>query len=44
MTSLLRHALDEFEKLSSEDQDAIASRLLAEIDDEKQWAKRLAST
>jgi len=44
MTSLLRHALAEAEKLPTEDQDAIASRLLAEVDDERQWAARFAAT
>ena len=44
MTSLLRHALTEAEKLPAEDQDAIASRLLAEVEDERQWAARFAAT
>ena len=35
MTSLLRDALAEAEKLPAEDQDAIASRLFAEVDDER---------
>jgi hypothetical protein len=44
MTSLLRSALAEAETLPVEDQDAIASRLLAEVEDERQWAKRFAAT
>ena len=44
MTSLLRRALAEAEKLPAEDQDAIASRLLAEVEDERQWAARFAAT
>ena len=44
MTSLLRQALAEAEKLPLEDQDAIASRLLAEVGDERQWAARFAAT
>jgi len=44
MTTLLQHAVAEAEKLPAEDQDAIASRLLAEVDDERQWASRFATT
>jgi hypothetical protein len=44
MTSLLQRALTEVEKLSAEDQDVIASRLLAEVEDEQRWAARFAST
>jgi hypothetical protein len=44
MTSLLRRALAEAEKLPAEDQDAIASRLLEEVEDERQWAARFAAT
>ena len=44
MTSLLRQALSEAEKLPAEDQDAIASRLLAEVEDERGWAARFAAT
>ena len=44
MTSLLRQALSEAEKLPAEDQDAIASRLLAEVEDEREWAARFAAT
>ncbi len=44
MTSLLRRALAEAEKLPAEDQDAIASRLLEEVEDERRWAARFAAT
>jgi hypothetical protein len=44
MTTLLQRAIAEVEKLSAEDQDAIAARLLAEVDDERQWDTRFAST
>ena len=44
MTSLLQRAVAEAEKLPSEDQDAIGSRLLAEIEDERQWKARFEAT
>ena len=44
MTALLQRAVAEIEKLPAEDQDAIAARLLAEVDDERQWDTRFAST
>jgi hypothetical protein len=44
MTTLLQRAIAEAEKLPIEDQDAIASRLLAEVEDERQWAARFAAT
>lgn len=44
MTALLQRAVAEVEKLSQEDQDAIASRLLAEIEDERRWAASFEST
>lgn len=44
MSSLLQRAVAEAEKLPIEDQDAIASRLLAEVEDERQWAARFAAT
>ncbi len=43
MTSLLQRAVAEVEKLPAEEQDAIAARLLAEVDDERQWDARFAS-
>jgi hypothetical protein len=44
MTTLLQRAIAEAEKLPAEDQDAIASRLLAEVEDERQWSARFAAT
>jgi hypothetical protein len=44
MTELLRRAVAEVEKLPAKEQDAIAARLLAEIEDERQWDERFAST
>lgn len=44
MTTLLRKALAEIEKLPAEDQDAIATRLLAEVEDERAWSDRFAAT
>jgi len=38
MTELLRRAIAELEKLPDDQQDAIASRLLAELKDEQSWA------
>ena len=44
MTTLLRRAIAEIEKLPDEEQDAIATRLLAEIEDERQWDARFSAT
>lgn len=44
MTTRLRHAIAEAETLPIEDQDAIASRLLAEVEDERGWASRFSAT
>jgi hypothetical protein len=44
MTTLLRRAIAEIEKLPDEEQDAIATRLLAEIEDERQWDARFTAT
>ncbi len=44
MSTLLRRVVAEIEKLPIEDQDAIASRLLAEIEDERAWSARFAAT
>jgi len=44
MTSLLRRAIAEAERLPAEDQDAIAARWLAEVADERQWAASFAAT
>jgi len=44
MTSLLKQAVAEVEKLSPQEQDAIAARWLAEIEDDRQWDSRFAAT
>jgi len=44
MTTLLQRAVSEAEKLPAADQDAIASRFLAEVEDERQWSARFAAT
>lgn len=44
MTTLLQLAVAEIEKLPIEDQNAIASRLLTEVEDERAWAARFAAT
>jgi uncharacterized protein YllA (UPF0747 family) len=44
MTELLQQAISAIQQLSIEQQDAIASRFLAEIQDEKAWEARFEST
>ena len=44
MTSLLQQAIAEIEKLPAEGQDAIASRILAELSDERAWESRFEAT
>ena len=44
MTTQLRRAVAEAEKLPVDVQDAIASRLLAEVEDERQWSARFEAT
>lgn len=44
MTELLQRVIAELEKLPEEEQDAIASRLLAELEDEQAWKVRFEST
>lgn len=44
MTTLLQRAVAEAEKLGADLQDAIASRLLAEIEDERRWSESFAKT
>ncbi|MDP1796683.1 MAG: hypothetical protein Q8K78_04345 [Planctomycetaceae bacterium] len=44
MTTLLERAVAEAAKLSPSDQDTIASRWLAEIEDEQAWTERFAAT
>ncbi len=44
MNERLQRAFAETKKLPAEDQDAIAVRLLAEVDDERRWNARFAAT
>jgi len=44
MTELLQRVIAELEKLPQEEQDAIATRLLAELEDERAWKVRFEST
>ena len=44
MTKLLEQAIVEIDKLPEDAQDAIAARLLADLEDEKEWAARFAAT
>jgi hypothetical protein len=44
MTELLQRAIAEIEKLPPEEQNAIATRLLAELQDEQNWQIRFQST
>jgi hypothetical protein len=44
MTELLRRVIKEIERLPEEEQNAIANRLLAELEDERAWQVRFEST
>ena len=44
MTELLKKAIAQIEKLPIEEQNAIASRWLAEIEDEQAWQSRFQAT
>ncbi|NES22932.1 MAG: hypothetical protein F6K41_29440 [Symploca sp. SIO3E6] len=44
MTELLQQAIAQIQKLPPDKQDAIASRLLAELQDEQKWETRFAAT
>ena len=44
MTELLQQAIAEIEKLTDEQQDAIATRFLAELNDENNWQDSFDST
>lgn len=44
MTQLLERALEEVQRLSPADQDAIASIILAEIEDEELWDQTFAGS
>ena len=44
MTTLLHQAMSKIEQLPIAEQDAIARRLLQELDDDLLWSQRFAST
>ena len=44
MTTLLQQAIAEIEKLPAEGQDAIATRIIADLADERAWATRFGAT
>ncbi|WP_299486491.1 hypothetical protein [Acaryochloris sp. IP29b_bin.137] len=44
MTELLQQAFAKVSKLSNEQQDAIASRLLTQLEDEQAWQERFEAT
>ncbi|RUR75467.1 hypothetical protein ACF3DV_21390 [Chlorogloeopsis fritschii PCC 9212] len=44
MTELLQQAIAQIQQLPPDQQDAIASRLLAELQDEQKWEARFATT
>lgn len=44
MTELLSRLIEELEKLPNDQQAAIATRLLAELEDEQAWESRFEST
>ena len=43
MTALLNRALERLRDVSEETQDAIATRILEELEDEERWAVRFAN-
>lgn len=44
MTELLRQAIAQIERLPADQQDAIASRFLAEFQDDQEWESRFTAT
>ena len=44
MTELLQRAMAEIQRLPAEQQDAIAARILADLEDERGWDARFAAT
>jgi len=44
MTELLQQAITQIQELPPEQQDAIASRFLAELQDEQKWEARFMAT
>ena len=41
---ILQKAVDEFEKLSVDDQNAVATRWLQELEDERVWSEKFTAT
>jgi hypothetical protein len=44
MTELLQRAIAEIQKMPADTQDAIAARILADLEDEQTWAAQFAAT
>jgi hypothetical protein len=44
MTELLRHAITEIEKLPADVQNAVATRILTDLEDEQAWTARFDAT
>ena len=44
MSELLEHVIEQLKILPADEQNAIATRFLAEIEDEQSWKTRFAST
>ncbi|MCZ6632962.1 MAG: hypothetical protein O7G87_06110 [bacterium] len=44
MTDLLHQAISEVQKLPSDQQNAIATRILADLKDDQSWTKRFEAT
>ena len=44
MTELLQRAIAEIQRLPAEEQDAIAARILADLEDERAWTAQFAAT
>ncbi|MBS4028314.1 MAG: hypothetical protein KGZ58_06715 [Ignavibacteriales bacterium] len=44
MTTLLQQAITETQKLPTEEQNSIASQILAELADERKWSARFQAT
>ena len=43
-TQLLQQAITKLQRLPADEQDAIASRLLAELEDDQAWSERFRAT
>jgi hypothetical protein len=44
MTELLQRAIAEIQRLTDDEQDAIAARILAELEDERAWTAQFTAT